>query len=163
MVVTPTELVLEVGSSEQLTAAVYDVSGNQLVGAPVSFESENVLIAGVSSDGLVVARAHGTTKVTARSGAALANVPVVVVQVAGQIEVTPDSITTRVGDTISLAVIVIDVDGDTIRNPDVPFDSSDETVAIVDATGSVTGIGAGTGEITVQCDTISTAVPVTGC
>lgn len=56
---------LMIGTTVQLTAAVYDASGNALDGRGVSWRSSDEAVASVDQTGLVAGVSHGTVSVTA--------------------------------------------------------------------------------------------------
>jgi len=67
--VTPTSTDVEVGLGVQLTAVVRDGNGDEIVGAPIEWSSDNESSAYVSADGLVMGTSTGSGNVTATSGA----------------------------------------------------------------------------------------------
>ena len=73
----------------------------------------------------------------------------------GSIDVEPQTIVVAPGDSVLVAVVVRDADGDPI--PDAPFElsSSDESVAFVDANGYVHGVEFGSAELTVTSGELS--------
>jgi DNA-binding beta-propeller fold protein YncE len=72
LVVTPTRLVLGLGMSRHLSAAVVDNSGSPVAGAFVSFLSSDPSRASVTSDGLVSYVADGQAEIRANSDDLLA-------------------------------------------------------------------------------------------
>lgn len=69
------EVVMSVGSTERVTAQVYDQDGGPMI-ASVTWSSRNPSVASVSGDGTVTGTGIGTTVVVAASGAAAAEVTV---------------------------------------------------------------------------------------
>jgi len=69
------EVVLALGSSERVTALVFDQNGRRL-DTPVAWSSQNPAVASVSVDGTVTGTGTGTTAVVATSGALTAQVTV---------------------------------------------------------------------------------------
>jgi len=67
VIVTPPSLGLTVGQTGQLEATPRDANGTQLTDRVVTWASDNVGVATVSTTGLVTAVAAGTATVTARS------------------------------------------------------------------------------------------------
>jgi hypothetical protein len=65
--VTPTPFGLAVGKTLQLSAFVFDGSGNVLTGRTVTWATSNSLVATVSASGLVTGVATGTVTITATS------------------------------------------------------------------------------------------------
>ncbi|MXZ75860.1 MAG: hypothetical protein F4207_10420 [Gemmatimonadetes bacterium] len=58
----------EVGQTLQLAARVYDIDGEAIQSAPVTWSSSNPAVAKVDETGLVTAVFNGTTQITATSG-----------------------------------------------------------------------------------------------
>jgi DNA-binding beta-propeller fold protein YncE len=75
LVVTPVSLVMGLGMSRQLSAAVVDESGAPVVGATVSFLSSDPRRASVTSDGLVSYVGSGEAEIRAGTDDLLAVVP----------------------------------------------------------------------------------------
>jgi YVTN family beta-propeller protein len=75
LVVTPTRLVMGLGMSRQLSAAVVDESGAPVVGATVSFLSSDPGRASVTAEGLVSYVGIGDAEIRASSDGLLAVVP----------------------------------------------------------------------------------------
>jgi DNA-binding beta-propeller fold protein YncE len=75
LVVTPARLVMGVGMSRQLSAAVLDQSGTPVTGTAISFVSSDPSRASVSSDGLVSYVGEGQAEIRARSQDLLAVIP----------------------------------------------------------------------------------------
>ena len=140
-----------IGETVQMEAAVYDRGDMIIPGAQVVWTSSHPAIATVGANGLVTAVSAGTTQVTAASGTAmmLATVLVVIPPEAFSITLNISSATlTEVGQTLQLAVMVYDIDGEAIPDAPVTWSSSDPAVARVDGTGLVTAVFNGTTQIT---------------
>jgi DNA-binding beta-propeller fold protein YncE len=75
LVVTPARLVMGLGMSRQLAAAVIDETGAPVVGATVSFLSSDPSLASVTSGGLVRYVGVGEAEITASSDDLLAVIP----------------------------------------------------------------------------------------
>ena len=80
--VVPASLELASGTRRRLTPTVLDENGRE-VAAPVAWETENVAVATIDSEGMVTATGPGSTTLTARAGTAVATVAAVVPMVAG--------------------------------------------------------------------------------
>jgi uncharacterized protein YjdB len=77
--VTPSDLTLVLGQTQQLTAQPLDAAGNPLAGRAVAWDSSAPTVATVSASGLVTAVAEGSVTISATSesivGSAAASVP----------------------------------------------------------------------------------------
>ena len=80
---------------------------------------------------------------------------------ANSVTVTPENPTVAVGATTKLTATVADADGMTITDAEVTWSSSAEDMATVDDMGTVTGVAAGTADITATSGSASGKVTVT--
>ena len=143
---------LNPGQTTQATAATMDANNNVLTGRAVTWSSSNTAIATVSSTGLVTAIAVGTVQILAscegKSGnstltvAALPPAPVATVTVA----LAPGTI--NVGATSQASATTRDANNNVLTGRTIVWSSSNQGVASVSASGLVTGIAAGTAQIT---------------
>ena len=136
------------GAMEQLTAEVRDQNGNAMAGAAVSWASSAAAVATVSASGLVTAADNGTATITATAGSASGSATVTVAQKVSAVTVSPAADTLVAGDTLRLAAEATDANGHVVGAAEFAWASGDTAVAVVDATGLVTGIGAGEVEVT---------------
>ncbi len=147
--VSPTSATLVVGQTVQLEAQPRDASGRPLEGRMVTWSTNRLDVATVTSTGIVAAVSAGTATITAssegRSGTAT-----IVVQApsVSRVEVTPASATVDVGGSFRLTATVYDSRGNVIPGAQVGWASSDTRIAIVDNTGRVFGLADGTVVIT---------------
>jgi uncharacterized protein YjdB len=141
--VEPAALALLQGDSAQL-AAVVRQGGAVMPGATVTWRSEAPAIATVSADGRVAAVGVGSTRVSALSGVAMAQVPVTVVSACRTLGVTvrPASAQVRVGAELYVSAMLSCTD--TVVAPRFLWSSTDTSIASVDTTGRVVGRRAGT-------------------
>ena len=161
--ITPASATLTaIGQTAQLTAQVFDQNDNVMTGAAVTWSSGNTGVASVSTAGLITAIKSGTTRITARSGNAAQHAEVTVVQTPASIVIDPNNATlTAFGETVQLSARVLDPDRFAIEGAGVTWQSSDETVATVNAAGLVTAVSNGTAGITAAVGDISAKVDVT--
>ena len=139
-----------------MTAEVRDQNGNAMAGAAVSWASSAATVATVSASGLVTGAGHGTAAITATAGSASGSATVTVAQEVSAVAVSPATDTLVAGDTLRLAAEATDANGHPVAGAEFDWASGDTAVAVVDATGLVTGVGAGEAEVT------ATAAEVTG-
>ncbi|MBI3983015.1 MAG: Ig-like domain-containing protein [Gemmatimonadetes bacterium] len=86
IVLTPADVALTVGGTQQLTATLTDQNEKPVTGVTVTWASANAAVATVSSSGLVRGVGAGATAVSARAGGSSSSVPVSVTQSAFDIE-----------------------------------------------------------------------------
>jgi uncharacterized protein YjdB len=82
--------------------------------------------------------------------------------VAAAIKVLPDGPTIRVGESVTLVATPVDASGNVVGlNGQIAWSSSAAAVATVDVTGKVTGVSAGTADITASVGQVSGSTRVT--
>lgn len=149
LAITPGAASLVVGGAVSLVATATDASGTVLTDRTVSWSSSAPAVATVSSSGIVAGVAAGSATITATSEgvSASATVSVSLVPV-GSVAVLPSSASVVAGETVALSATVRDTAGRVVTDRIVSWTSSDTHVAVVSATGVVTGVAAGTALIT---------------
>ena len=144
------------GDTLRLTAEAFDANGHAVAGAEFSWASSDDAVATVDATGLVTAIASGSVAITATSESVSGSAMVTVAQEVSAVTVVPDTATVVEGDTLRLAATVTDANGQVVTGAEFVWGSGDTTVAVVDASGLVTGVGAGQVQVT------ATAAGVTG-
>ena len=142
------------GQTEQLAVEVREQAGRAMAEALVSWTSGDTLVAVVDSAGLVTAVGAGTTTVSATAGEASGEVVVTVTQAAGSVVVTPASGAVALGDTLRLTAEAFDENGHRVDGAAFAWSSSDVSVATVDASGLVAGVGEGAAAITATAGSV---------
>jgi uncharacterized protein YjdB len=155
-VVIPATIVLKgtpdtltgLGSQAKVEAQVQDDAGRPVEDAKVEFASADANIVEVK-DGTLVAKAVGSTTVTATSGKLQQRFEVGV-KLPDVAELAFDTVPAAlaVGESAPLVVVAKAVDGAAIQGVTVAYTTSDEKVATVDATGTVTAVKPGAVTIT---------------
>ncbi|MCY3964521.1 MAG: Ig-like domain-containing protein [Acidobacteria bacterium] len=146
--VAPEELTFTAaGQTAQLAATALDESGRVVSGAEVSWWSDNRAIATVDAAGLVTAVGVGTTTVRARWGSLSATATVRVKGVP-TVAVSPASTTIARGDSLRLVAAAYDEYGNAVKDAAFAWSSSRRSVATVDGSGLVSGVGLGEATIT---------------
>lgn len=155
-VVIPSAIVLKdppstltgLGSQAKVEAHVQDDAGRPVEDAKVELASADANIVEVK-DNTLVAKAVGIAKVTATSGK-LQQAFDVEVKLPDVAELAFDTVPAAlvVGESAPLVVVAKAVDGAAIQGITVAYTTSDEKVATVDGTGTVTAVKAGAVTIT---------------
>ena len=138
-----------IDATVQLQATARDVNGHT-VSVEFDWASSDPATATVDATGLVTAQANGTTAVTAIVGMLSDSVAVTVKQQVARIDIDPpdsDSLD-AIGATVQLYVSARDANGYTV-NAELDWNSSDPSIAAVDAAGRVTAQANGTARIIV--------------
>ena len=155
---TPRETELSaLGSTIRLTAEVRSQYGQLMPPEVVKWSSDSPRVASVDASGLVTAIANGTAMVQASAGTVSGSAKVAVAQVTAKLVLEPHLDTLLTGDTLRLAAEAFDANGHAIPWAAIAWTSQDPRIAEVDASGLVTGVGAGV--VVVEA---STASGVTG-
>ena len=148
--VSPDAVVLEaLGDTLRLAAEVQDQAGRPMPGEAVVWAASDTLVARVDSTGLLTAVGNGEAAVTAASGPVSGDAAVQVLQVARTVLLTPAADTLVLGDSLRLAAEAFDAGGHPVDGAAFAWSSSDPSIAAVDESGVVRGVGEGTAEITV--------------
>jgi uncharacterized protein YjdB len=160
--VSPASASLSIGATQQLTATPKDGSGNTLTGRTITWASDNTAAATVSSSGLVRGVAAGTANVTAtcEGQSASSTITVVVVPVAS-VAVTPSPASVQVGSTVQLTATPKDASGNTLTGRTITWASDNTAAATVSSSGLVSGVAAGTANVTATCEGKSGSSAVT--
>jgi trimeric autotransporter adhesin len=150
VVVQPAQDTLTVNATAQLTAATLDSIGGVLTGRVVTWASSDPTTASVSASGLVTALKPGGVTITATSEGKSGTSAVIVLQVpvASVTVLPPSPDTVFIGYTTQLSAVTKDAGGGTLTGRVVTWQSDNTAAATVDATGLVTGVAAGTANIT---------------
>ncbi len=168
--VSPATAELDVGETVQLTAVVRDQNSNVMAGASVTWMSGAGTVATVNASGLVTGVAGGTATITARSGSAQGTAqitvvsvtaPVVSVEVSSPAEPIALGEPLQLGEALQLSVEALDENGRPIPGVEFSWESSNTSVATVDATGLVTAVAAGTATITASAGDVQATVEIT--
>ena len=132
-----------IGATTMATAVLRDANGAVLTGRPLAYTSANSAVATVSTSGSVTAVSTGTTVISAISGdktgtatITVIDPPVVSVSVAGPATLLP-------GASAGYTATPRDGAGAALSNRPVAWSSSDASVAIVSASGTVTALAPG--------------------
>ena len=136
------------GATVQLRAEVLDQYGQVMSGVAVGWSSSDAAVTAVDASGLVTAAGNGAATITATAGSASGSAAVAVLQEVSTIAITPAADTVVERDTLRLAAEATDANGHVIAGAEFSWASSDDAVAMVDAAGLVTGVGAGEIEVT---------------
>ena len=146
--VTPSDVRFEaLGDTARLVAEVRDQQGQIASGATVAWASGDPSVATVDATGLATAAGNGTVTITATAEAASGAATVTVDQVVAALDVSPSPVRLALDDSLRLAAEASDANGHPVADPGLAWLSTDESIATVDATGLVIGVGIGTATI----------------
>ena len=147
--VSPSSATLVVGQTVDLEAEPRDAAGRPLSGRTVTWSSNHIAIATVTSTGVVAALSAGTATITASSEGRSGSATIVVQPpTPNRVEVTPATALVDVGSSFRLTATVFDTRGNVIPGAPVAWTSSDTRIATVDDGGRVRGVREGSVIIT---------------
>ena len=138
------------GATVQLTADVRDQYAAVMAGATVTWGSSDTSVATVDASGLVTGVARGVATITASAGPASGSAEVTVTQLVSSVEISPPAATIAFGSTLQLTAEGFDENGIAVEDAGFAWESSNATIATVDAGGLVTGVGEGVATITAR-------------
>jgi len=142
------------GVTRQLAAEVVDQYGEAMPGVDVTWSSSAAAIAEVHTTGLVKSAGNGTATITATAGEASGTAAVTVMQETASVTVSPSADTVVITDTTRLRAEARDEAGHVIEGLEFTWSSSDESVATVDGSGVVEGVGNGAATITATAEAV---------
>lgn len=150
------------GETVRLSAVAKGDAGTVIPGKTFVWSTSNASVAAVSSDGIVLAVAPGTANIGASTDGKSSAVAVTVEASAlTAIVVAPSPMLVGVRGTYAVSAAGADQRGKPINVSQFTFQSSDPTIAAVSASGSVTGMRAGTASITASAQGIVGTTTVT--
>ncbi|HEX5871060.1 MAG TPA: Ig-like domain-containing protein [Longimicrobium sp.] len=162
LAIVPDSSRIEQGGTVQLSVLARDAAGNALAGRPTTLTTSDAAIAGLSGTGLVTGLAPGVAIITATSEGRTATARVVVTQIpAGSVTITPSEAVVFIGATQTLTATVRSAGGTVLAGRTVEWSTSNAAVATVSATGVVTGVAAGSAQVTAAIEGKTHVVPVT--
>lgn len=146
LAVSPKSANLFVDESRQLTATLTDDAGTPL-SDPLEWSSDKQQVARVDATGLVEAVGPGTATVQVSARGLVATATITVAVDSGQlITLSPTAANVFVDGTQRFTAVVTNRNGDTL-NATFQWETDDNSVARVDASGLVTGVAPGSSTI----------------
>jgi uncharacterized protein YjdB len=150
VIVAPASLSLTaLEETAQATANAHDANGHAVTGKAFTWQSSDEGVATVSTSGLVTAVANGAAVVTATTDGVSGNADVTVSQEVAAVTVTPAATTiTALGETVQLAAMAQDGNGNAVAGKTFTWASSDVDIATVSNSGMVTAVASGAAVVT---------------
>ncbi|MEQ9439092.1 MAG: Ig-like domain-containing protein [Cyclobacteriaceae bacterium] len=147
----PARTSLLVGETVMLTAERRTMSGEVISTESFLWISSNPEVADVNAAGMVQAVATGQTQITVASGDAVSE-PVLMTVVEDEnqiarISLSADRMSLAIGDKLQIMASATNVAGEDLMVEEYIWESSDEAIATVTASGLVTAVGRGSAEI----------------
>jgi uncharacterized protein YjdB len=161
VVVAPNPASATVGQSAQLTATIKDAAGVAMTGRTITWASNNVAVATVSTSGLVTAVSAGSATISATADGVTGQASFATAAVtAASVAITPNAPSVQAGQYTELTATAYDAAGAALANRVPTWSSSNPAIATVSGTGRLTGVAAGTANITATVDGKSATVGV---
>jgi len=154
--ISPAAPTIAPGHSLAFDVQLQDASGRSLTGQPELFSTSDSSVATVSASGIVTAVTLGSAKITVASGSQSAFADVTVSNApppARWVAVSPGTAQVTVRNTLALFANVTDAAGHLVSDMPVEWSSANPAIAIVDSTGSVTGVSPGAASIIARAGT----------
>lgn len=139
-----------IGQGLQLTVTPRDENGNPVEADDPEYSTSNPSVATVTSNGIVEAIGNGFSRVTATVAGQSGTIDVIVDQKATDIALAFLRECLSAEGTLPISAILTDARGNLMPNASVTWETSDPGVATVDGEGTVSGVSAGTVEITAR-------------
>jgi uncharacterized protein YjdB len=157
----PKDTFAAIGEVIQLTAKALDNGGHEVTGKAFTWSASDTTIVAVDNTGKATAVKIGSATITATTSGASGDIKAtaaltVTVQVA-KLVVTPTPVALAVGETLTLAASALDAGGHPVSGVTVSWESSNTSVATVDASGVVTAVAPGQVTMTAVVGTIRSA------
>ncbi len=160
LAIDPRVLTIQAGQEVALQWTARDANSNVLQRSP-DFRSSSTSIASVDATGRVRGLNAGRAFITAALPPSADTVPVTVLsEPIASVAITPALATISVGETVQLDAEIRTASGTIVTRP-IIWTSSIPTVASVNTTGLVNGLGIGTVAITATADGVSGSATVT--
>ncbi len=148
----PSSLEMVEGDQYDLTTIVRDSNSRVVDNPSLEWSTSDDSIATVD-DGQLTAVAEGVATITAETDGVSETTEITVVRPSvASIDLTPPAATLQVGLETTLSARALASDGSELNWPTIAWSSDDDTVASVDANGTVTAEGTGTAFITAAAD-----------
>ena len=161
VIVTPGSSSIAPGAKQKLSAQVREKGGDVLTGRTVTWNSGDPTIVTVDVAGLVTAVATGTTTVTASVDGVSGVASITVLPVAVEsIELSPLASSISIAATQQLQLTLRDASGNVLSGRAVNWSSNAVSVATVDASGLVTGVGAGVATVSASSGSKSASATI---
>jgi len=151
---------LTVGETRPLTVRVLGEGGEVLGSRRIFWSSQNPAVASVSQAGIVTGVSAGSTQLAVSAGGKSALIAVTVAsRPVSLVRVNPATTTIVAGSTTALTAEALDAGGTIVAGRLVLWGTSNQSVATVTSNGVVTGVAAGSVNITATVDgVVGTAV-----
>ncbi len=155
LVLSNTELTINVGNASAVSCTVLPEDATDKT---VNWSSSNNAVATVNNVGVITAVSAGTCTITASSGDITSTVNVIVKKPVEQVVLNKTDVTIKEEETFTFTYTIVPNDA---SEKNVTWISSDNSVAIVNANGTITGVKAGTCIITASVDGKSAIANIT--
>lgn len=140
--VAPSAAIVQPDQTIQLLAMVVDDSGS-LLQRPVTWSSADPAVATIDPAGLVTGVSEGTTTVSAAAGTVTGTASITVLEAVAALTIEPaTALSLTIDESVQLSATPYNGHGRALERP-ITWSSSQPQIASVDASGMLTGHGAG--------------------
>lgn len=145
--VTLASTTLNIGQQTQATAVLKDAQGNVLSRA-ITWSSLDTTVAKVSATGLITAYSGGTVAIIARSeevsGSASVTVNTPAPTAVASVTLVAPTQNLTIGQSVQSVVTLKDAQGNILTGRTISYSTENSSIVTVQASGVITGVGAGT-------------------
>jgi len=160
-VTPPTANLASLGEPVNFEAKAWDAGGSEVTDAAFAWASSLETVASVGPGGTAVAESDGSATITATADGASGSAEVTVEQVVASVTVTPSTnILESLGESTDLVGAALDARGNEVPTAVISWESSNEAIATVGSTGTVTAVANGTTTITASSAGFSSSASV---
>lgn len=161
--VTPSSASLDaLGATQAFSAVARDGDGTAIDGVAFTWASSDEGVATVDASGTATATGEGTTQITATADGVSGSATLQVQQLVETVEITPTAASfSTLGETLTFSYAAYDAGGAVVPSTDPVWITTDPDVASVDASGTATATGNGSGHVIVAVDGVVDTADVT--
>jgi uncharacterized protein YjdB len=162
VVVTPSAATIRVTEELRLQAVANDPGGTPVDGRQVAWSSTAPEIASISAAGVLTALGPGVVRISATVDGVSGHADIAVMKTAVvKVVPVPAALLLQEHGTHQMGAVPQDSAGNPLNDRACAWSSSDSNIVSVSKAGLATGVAAGAASLTVTCEGVSEAVPVT--
>ena len=145
------DTLVSLGDTVRLAAEARDANGHKVERVrSFAWTSGDSSVAAVDGSGLVTAVDNGTAAIGAEAEGVSGSATLTVAQVVSEVAVTPSADTVMLADSLRLDALALDANGYEVAGARFSWESGNTSVARVDTSGTVTGVGEGEATVTAR-------------
>ncbi|HKE89957.1 MAG TPA: Ig-like domain-containing protein [Gemmatimonadales bacterium] len=155
--VAPDSVSIRVGHTLQMSAVVLDSAGDTLSNRSVAWHSSDTSKVVISTNGLATARGYGPVTITATSDSVSGTAALRVLVPIARIDIRPFSAVLVPGGSIQYTAVLTGVDGNTLSDREIIWNSQAPGTTTVSAIGIATAAGMGQTAVTASSEGVTSS------